>query len=117
MLNSKSCQNIFISCGYTDLRLGIDGLATFLKTQFDLDPYSPETIFLFCGRKSDRIKCLVWEGDGFLLLYKRLERGKYIWPRDSQELRLLSCEQFGRLLTGFAIDSTIKKIDAPKNTL
>lgn len=117
MLSKGRFENIFIACGYTDLRLGIDGLATFLKTQFNLNPYSPETIFLFCGRKSDRIKCLVWEGDGFLLLYKRLENGYFRWPRTQNELRLLSCEQFGRLMAGFTIDSTIKQIEAPKNTL
>ena len=117
MLSKGHFENIFIACGYTDLRLGIDGLAAFLKTQFALDPYSPETIFLFCGRKSDRIKCLVWEGDGFLLLYKRLESGHFRWPRTQSELKLLSCEQFCRLMSGFTIDSSIRQIEAPKNVL
>ena len=62
------------ACGYTDLRRGIDGLASIIEQQFKLDPCS-DTLFLFCGRRTDRIKALYWEGDGFLLLYKRLEKG------------------------------------------
>ena len=66
-----SCP-IYIACGYTDLRRGIDGLASIVQSQFQLDPFQ-KMLFLFCGRRQDRIKGLYWEGDGFLLLYKRLE--------------------------------------------
>jgi len=117
MLSNNHFDNIFIACGYTDLRMGIDGLSTLLKETFDLNPYSPETIFLFCGRKSDRIKGLIWEGDGFILVYKRLESGHYIWPRNHTELKLLSGEQFNRLLSGFAIESCIKQVNTPKKSL
>lgn len=117
MLDKFEFKNIYIACGYTDLRLGIDGLATNLKIHFALNPYSEETIFLFCGRKTDRIKALVWEGDGFLLLYKRLENGKFVWPKNTSDLRQLSSLQLQRLLSGFSVDSSIKQIKAPKNTL
>ena len=56
--------------GFTDLWRGIEGLASIVKFQFNLDPYDKDTLFLFCGRRSDRIKALLWEGDGFLLMYK-----------------------------------------------
>ena len=52
-------DRVFIACGYTDLRLGIDGLATLVQQQFDLDPFS-NMLFLFCGRRCDRIKALYW---------------------------------------------------------
>ena len=42
-----------------------------------LDPFQKNVLFMFCGRKPDKIKCLIWEGDGFLLLYKRLLDGRY----------------------------------------
>ena len=71
MLKEASYSEIYIACGYTDLRKGIDGLAAWIQQQFDLNPHRTGAIFLFCGRKNDRIKALVWEGDGFLLLYKR----------------------------------------------
>ena len=67
-------ENIYIACGCTDMRKSIDGLATVVQQQFQLDPFRP-SLFLFCGRRRDRIKCLLWEGDGFVLLYKRLENG------------------------------------------
>lgn len=117
MLSEAKFDEIYIACGYTDLRYGIDGLATTIKERFGLDPFSPRTIFLFCGRRNDRIKALVWEGDGFLLLYKRLEAGKFKWPRSESELRELTYEQFDRLLRGFTIDPAIKKIRPPESML
>ena len=69
MLNNASgFRKVYIAAGYTDLRRGIDGLASIVKFNFQLDPYEKDILFLFCGRRSDRIKGLVWEGDGFLLL-------------------------------------------------
>ena len=65
-------NKIYLACGYTDLGFGIDGLAQLVQCVFDLDPFDEGTLFLFCGRKKDRIKGLLWEGDGFLMLCKRL---------------------------------------------
>ena len=62
-------EKIYLATGYTDLRRGIDGLATTIHQEFNLDPFNKDILFLFCGRRSDRIKGLLWEGDGFLLLY------------------------------------------------
>ena len=76
MLKEANFESVYIACGYTDLRYGIDGLAATVKEKFELNPFSPHTIF-FCGRKRDRIKALVWEEDSFLLLYKRLEAGSF----------------------------------------
>ena len=117
MLKEANFDSVYIACGYTDLRYGIDGLAATVKERFELNPFSPHTIFLFCGRKRDRIKALVWEGDGFLLLYKRLEAGSFKWPRKESELKDLSYEQFSRLLQGFTIDPGIKTIRPPEHVL
>ena len=82
MLNDfTGASHIYLACGYTDLRRGIDGLAGIVEREFQLDPFS-DSLFLFCGRRKDRIKALYWEGDGFLLLYKRLEEGTFQWPRN-----------------------------------
>ena len=64
-------------------------------------------LFRFCGRKNDCMKGLLWEGGGFLLLYKRLANGRYQWPRSEMEIRRMNTDQYRRLVTGFAIDSTI----------
>lgn len=117
MLKEAKFEHIYIACGYTDLRYGIDGLATTVKETFNLHPFSSNTIFLFCGRKRDRIKALVWEGDGFLLLYKRLEAGSFKWPRKESELKHITYEQFHRLLQGFTLDPGIRKVNPPEHTL
>ncbi|WP_426151935.1 IS66 family insertion sequence element accessory protein TnpB [Lacrimispora sp. 38-1] len=55
----------------------MDGLSMIVKEHFKLDPFVPGILFLFCGRRSSRIKGLLWEEDGLLLLYKRLEAGRF----------------------------------------
>jgi len=99
----KGADKVYIACGVTDLRRGIDGLAGIVKQQFNLDPFS-NTLFLFCGRKRDRLKALYWEGNGFLLLYKRLEQGVYQWPRNAQEARELTPQQYRWLMEGLKVD-------------
>lgn len=103
--NATEFQKIFIAAGYTDLRRGIDGLASIVKFNFHLDPYEKDILFLFCGRRSDRLKGLVWEGDGFLLLYKRLKLGGFSWPRTNEEALEITPEQYQALMQGLAIVS------------
>ena len=98
-----SIKHIYIACGYTDLRKGIDGLAGSVKQAFQLDPYG-DSLFLFCGRRSDRIKALYWDGNGFVLLYKRLERGNYQWPRNGKEARAVTPQQYRWLMEGLKMD-------------
>ncbi|WP_074963464.1 IS66 family insertion sequence element accessory protein TnpB [Ruminococcus albus] len=62
MLNDLVADaHVYLVTGYTDLRRGIDGLATIVQAQLRLDPFS-KALFLFCGRRCDRIKGLLWEG-------------------------------------------------------
>ena len=78
-------KNIFIVCGKTDMRKSIDGLAGIIQYEYNLDLYD-DAIFLFCGGKADRFKALYWDGDGFILLYKRFNDGKLRCPRKSEEI-------------------------------
>jgi len=96
-------KNIYIACGYTDMRKSIDGLATIVQESFGLDPFSP-SLFLFCGKRRDRIKALLWEGDGFVLLYKRLENGNFKWPKSSDQVRELTMQEFKWLMEGLSVD-------------
>ena len=104
MLNdfNYSCP-VYIACGCTDLRRGIDGLAGIVQSQFQMDPFQ-RAMFLFCGRKLDRLKALYWEGDGFLLLYKRLEQGGFQWPRTQNEVQALTPQQYRWLMEGLSIE-------------
>ena len=97
-------NKVMIVTGYTDLRRGIDGLASILYESYSQTPFEPDVLFLFCGRRTDRIKGLIWEGDGFLLLYKRLERGKFQWPRSESEVLALSPQQYRWLMEGLSIE-------------
>ena len=94
---------VYLVTGYTDLRRSIDGLAAIVQAQLKLDPYST-ALFLFCGRRCDRIKGLLWEGDGFLLLYKRLDNGRFQWSRNETEALLLTPQQTRWLLEGLKIE-------------
>ena len=108
--NANGFKKIYIATGYTDLRRGMEGLAAIIRFQFNLDPYDKDTLFLFCGKRTDRIKGLLWEGDGFLLLYKRVESGHFTWPRSSADLKSMSAEQFHWLMQGFAIEPVIRDV-------
>jgi transposase len=84
IIDSLRAEHIYVACGYTDMRRSIDELAAYMQQNFRLDPFS-NSVFLFCGRRIDRIKALYWEENGFVLLYKRLESGKFQWHRDANE--------------------------------
>ncbi len=104
MLNDfNGADEIIIKTGYTDLRRGINGLATCIQEEFDLDPFT-NRLFLFCGRRKDRIKSLMWEGDGFVLAYKRLEEGTFQWPKDEEEVKKIDMQQFRWLMEGLKIE-------------
>lgn len=104
MLNDfTGADKVYIACGYTDLRKGIDGLAAMIQQEFELDPFT-NTLFLFCGRRGDRIKGLYWERDGFILLCKRLEQGRYQWPRSEREAKEITPRQYRWLMEGLEIE-------------
>ncbi len=105
MLNdAKGFKRIIVCCGRTDLRGGIDRLSMMIKNHYNLDPFEPGTLFMFCGRRSDRIKTLVWEEDGYFLGYKRLEAGSFQWPRSQDEVKDITQEQFEWLMNGMKIE-------------
>lgn len=94
-----TAKDIYIACSYTDMRKSIDGLAATVEQQFLMDPFEP-ALYLFCGKRCDRLKALLWEGDGSVLLYKRPENGKFKWPRSKQEVKPITWQQFCWLMEG-----------------
>lgn len=95
---------IFIITGFTDMRKSIDGLMSIIRSTYEMDPYA-NAVYLFCGRRADRIKALHFEKDGFVLVYKRLDGGgRYQWPRNADEVRSLSRQEFRWLLEGLTIE-------------
>ena len=80
LVNWTQPKHVFIFCGKTHLRKGIDGLAAVVAKNYDLDLFD-DSLFLFCGTRNDRFKGRYWDGEGFILLYKRFENGGLRWPR------------------------------------
>ncbi|EEG77487.1 IS66 family insertion sequence element accessory protein TnpB [Dethiobacter alkaliphilus] len=107
----SKAEKVYIACGYTDMRKAIDGLAAIVQQNFQLNPFQ-NSVFLFCGRRRDRLKALYWEEDGFVLLYKRLENGKFQWPMSAEDVRTITNQEFRWLLEGLSIDQpkAVKKL-------
>ena len=104
MMDLSRVRNYYIACGYTDLRLGIDGLAAVVTQQYG-SQLSEESLFLFCGPsdRPDQGLCTGRE-TGNLLLYKRLSNGRFQWPRSESELRLLDPQSFRWLMEGLQVE-------------
>jgi len=96
-------RQVYVVTGYTDMRKAIDGLCEIVAGTLEMDPYG-SSLFLFCGKRSDRIKALVRERDGFLLLYKRLDDGRFQWPRNEAQALELTEQQVRWLLEGLSIE-------------
>ena len=105
MLADISCVDaIYIVCGYTDMRKSIDGLCAIIQNEFYMN-VDRNAIYLFCGRKRDRMKAIIQEPDGMVLIYKRLSvEGSYKWPRNKSEVRNLTWREFDWLMSGIDID-------------
>ena len=97
-------ESVYIVTGATDMRKSIDGLCAIVQEKLKMDP-SGSSLFLFCGKRKDRIKVLLKEKDGYVLLYKRLTgTGHYKWPKNSTEARELTWTQFTWLMQGLEIE-------------
>jgi len=99
MIGLPSGSRVWLAAGVTDLRKGFDGLAAIVKATLAEDPYSGH-LFVFRGRKGDRLKVLWYDGDGLCLLAKRLERGHFVWPRATSGVVSLSPAQLSMLIEG-----------------
>lgn len=99
MIGPPAGTRVWLAAGVTDMRRGFDGLAAIVQDTLRADPFSGH-VFVFRGRRGDRIKILWWSGDGMCLFAKRLEHGHFVWPSvDSGAVRL-SPAQLSMLLEG-----------------
>lgn len=105
MLNEVAVNQVYLARGSTDLRKSIDGLAVLVQQEFELDPFSPN-LFVFCNRGRDKLKILYWDQNGFWLYYRRLERGKFQWPSETNDSAALkiSRRQLNWLLDGLSLE-------------
>ena len=114
MISFKEIPEIYIAQGYTDLRKGIDGYASLIQDHFKLNPFE-DALYIFCNRHRDKLKCLYWDGDGFWLFYKRLEKGHFKWKKDSSGTLMITHQQLQWLLDGLKIEQkTAFKAEHPR---
>ena len=73
----RSFTNIYVVCGYTDMRYGIDTLAAIIESRYKLPLFIPNTLFLFCGHRTNKITGRIWKDHGFLLISKRAVSGRF----------------------------------------
>ena len=97
MIGLPAGTQVWLVAGQTDMRKGFDGLAACVQYQIEKDPFSGQ-LFVFRGRRGDRIKVLWWDGQGLCLFYKRLEQGHFVWPQAQSGVVHLSSAQLSMLL-------------------
>ena len=102
---------VYLCCGCTDMRKSINGLMTLVQHSFSLDPFA-DALFVFCNRNRDRLKILEWDGDGFWLYFKRLERGHFRWPSsDGESTMALNSEELSCLIDGAKLEKKLRRSD------
>ena len=93
-------MRVWLAAGATGMRRGFDGLARQVQEALGQDPFSGQ-LFVFRGRRGDLVKALWWDGQGLVLLAKRLEKGRFIWPTIAREGAVtLTTAQLAMLLEG-----------------
>lgn len=96
-------QKIYLVTGRTDMRKSFDGLMSIIRDTYQMDPYA-NAVYLFCGRKHNMLKALYFDKTGFVLMQKRLDQGRFQWPRDPSQARELTRQELRWLLEGLSIN-------------
>ena len=99
MIGLPAGTRVWLAAGHTDMRKGFDGLAALVQTALSANAHSGH-VFVFRGRRGDIIKVLWSDGQGLLLLAKRLEKGRFVWPQASSGSVSLTPAQLSMLLEG-----------------
>lgn len=99
MFGHGGSVKVFVATRPVDLRKGIDGLALAVQEMFGMDPFCGAA-FVFRAKRADRIKLLIWDGTGMVLVHKRLEGGKFVWPQVRDGVMRMSSAQFAALFEG-----------------
>ena len=99
MIGPPPNTRVWIVAGHTDMRKGFDGLAAMVQTALAANPFCGH-VFVFRGKRGDILKVLWFDGQGLMLLAKRLERGRFVWPQATSGSVSLTSAQLSMLLEG-----------------
>jgi transposase len=96
-------ERVYVHRAPVDMRKQMDGLAMLAREVLQQDPLSG-ALFVFINRARNKLKLLIWERNGFIVWYKRLERDRFAWPRASSETTLtISVQQLNWLIDGYDV--------------
>jgi transposase len=112
MISYPANTHIWIAAGVTDMRRGFTGLSALVQTTLEADPLSGH-VFVFRGRRGDLIKILWFDGDGLCLFAKRLERGRFIWPKAESGTVSLTRAQLSMLCEGIDWRRPVRTSEVP----
>src|SRR3954466_573182 len=112
VIELRAGTRIWLAAGVTDMTRGFHGLSAQVQTVLNEQPYSGH-VFVFRGRRGDIIKCLWFDGDGLCLFAKRLERGRFVWPKAESGTVSLSRAQLSMLLEGIDWRRPERTFDVP----
>jgi transposase len=99
MLGLSPATRVYVATGAVDMRKGFEGLFGIVRDTLSLDPLSGH-LFLFANKPRTRLKILFWDGSGFWVCAKRLEKGRFAWPRGDGESLRLRGDELAMLLGG-----------------
>jgi transposase len=102
MLTPSPATRIFVALQPADMRRSFNGLSALVEEQLLQDPLSGH-LFVFANRRGNRLKILYWDGNGLWCCAKRLERGRFSWPRAQGAVKTLRAEQLTALINGLEV--------------
>jgi transposase len=111
MIELPAGARIWIAAGVTDMRRGFTGVSAQVQTALEQEPLSGH-VFIFRGRRGDLVKLLWFDGDGLCLFAKRLERGRFIWPKAESGTVSLTRAQLSMLLEGIDWRRPVRTADS-----
>lgn len=115
MLKFSEQVSVFLACGDTDMRKSINGLSFLVQNSFELDPFE-KALFVFCNKQRNRLKILTWDDNGFWLHLKRLERGRFKWPKVGDDATMtLTTEESWNLIQSPGIEQKLRRTEVLKS--
>lgn len=104
---SLSSIPVHLATGSTDMRKGINGLASEIYEYFEADIFS-NSLFAFCSHSRKLVKIIYWDSNGFCLWSKKLQKGRFRWPEDEEDVLSITSKELAWLLSGLEVKQQVK---------
>lgn len=109
MLSFPEDIPVYLKTGATDMRKSINGLSALVQEKMKLNPFE-KGYFVFCGKTKHILKLIYWDQTGFAMWYKRLEKARFPWPEKEEDVKKITSEEIGWLLSGIDFFKAHKKL-------